>query len=176
MDGIIDALDKCPFLKGSEAMQGCPDSDKDGISDRVDYCPFLYGDKNNSGCPKMNKEEHQTFLQKESITARIEFDTDQAVIKSRYYRTLDEVVIFLQLNKDAQAFISGHTDDEGNGIYNFQLGERRAYAVKEYFLKAGVSFSQLTIISFGETKPLQANGGNLAKAKNRRVEVLVVKK
>ena len=44
-DGIPDYLDKCPDVKGTAALQGCPegvgdkDSDGDGVPDRLDKCP-----------------------------------------------------------------------------------------------------------------------------------------
>lgn len=172
-DGLMDNIDKCPFLKGSAEMGGCPDSDKDGISDLKDYCPFLKGSTENNGCPKMNQAEHQQFLEKKSINALVEFDSDKADIKMFFHQQLDEVVTFLLQNKEAKAFISGHTDDEGDQAYNYQLGERRANNVMDYFLRRGVNFTQISRISYGETKPVQLNRSEYEKAKNRRVEVQV---
>ena len=172
-DGLMDDVDNCPFLQGTAAMGGCPDSDKDGISDLKDYCPFLKGAIDNHGCPKMDKETHKVFLEKESVNAVVEFDTDKSDIKLYYYAQLNEVVTLLLQNKEATAFISGHTDDEGNQVYNFRLGEKRANNVMEYLLKRGVSFNQISMISYGESKPVQLNRSEFEKAKNRRVEVEV---
>jgi len=174
-DGIIDSEDRCPFIKGAKEMQGCPDSDEDGLSDVQDYCPFIKGDQDNNGCPKMSKADHQRFMGEESIRALVEFDTDKAIIRTSFKVQLEQAIDFLLANPEAKAFISGHTDNEGNARYNFQLGEQRAHAVMGFFLAAGVSYQQLSIISFGETKPLETNGNDWSKAKNRRVEVMVVK-
>jgi len=172
-DGLLDNVDSCPFLKGTAAMGGCPDSDKDGISDLKDYCPFLKGEKTNNGCPVMNKADHQNFLAKKSINVIVEFDTDKSYIKEYYKEELDAAAGFLRENKAAKVFISGHTDNEGDKIYNFKLGERRANNVMEYFLNSGVSLNQLSIISFGESKPIERNRNKYEKAKNRRVEVQI---
>ncbi len=172
-DGILDHVDSCPFLKGTAEMGGCPDSDKDGISDLKDYCPFLKGVANNNGCPEMNKKEHQQLVENKSINVIVEFDTDQSIIKSYFDRKLNMAVDFLLENQDAKAFISGHTDNEGDPIYNFKLGERRANNVMEYLLNKGVSVHQLSIISFGESKPIERNRSQYEKAKNRRVEVQI---
>ncbi len=52
-DGIIDALDKCPTVKGLAKYDGCPipDTDKDGINDEEDKCPTVPGLARYQGCP-----------------------------------------------------------------------------------------------------------------------------
>jgi len=172
-DGIIDDVDNCPYLKGSPEMGGCPDSDNDGVSDMMDKCPFLKGAKDNNGCPKMGMEEHQNFIKKKSVNALVEFSTNGAAIEPRYYAKLEEVAVFLLENPKAEAFISGHTDDEGDSKSNYDLGQSRATAVKLYLLEVGVSPEQMSTISYGEFKPKHANKSEFEKAKNRRVEVTV---
>lgn len=172
-DGLIDEIDKCPFLKGTAKMGGCPDSDKDGISDLEDYCPFLKGEKATNGCPNMNKNEHQEFIKNKSIKAVVEFDTDEAIIKEYFFDELDEVVEFLLENPKAEAFLSGHTDDEGNHEYNYKLSEKRSQVVKAYLMENGIAPSRISIVSYGETKPKLRNSSSYEKAKNRRVEIIV---
>jgi OmpA-OmpF porin, OOP family len=50
-DGIPDAEDKCPDLRGLAALQGCPDRDGDGIADGDDKCPDVVGVSRYQGCP-----------------------------------------------------------------------------------------------------------------------------
>ena len=50
-DGIIDAEDKCPDVKGLASLQGCPDRDGDGITDAEDKCPDVKGLAKYNGCP-----------------------------------------------------------------------------------------------------------------------------
>jgi outer membrane protein OmpA-like peptidoglycan-associated protein len=52
-DGIIDALDNCPFVSGPKENRGCPfdDADGDGILDKDDACPTEKGLLELNGCP-----------------------------------------------------------------------------------------------------------------------------
>jgi OOP family OmpA-OmpF porin len=50
-DGIIDAEDACPEVKGLAAFKGCPDTDLDGIQDSADACPEVAGTPEMNGCP-----------------------------------------------------------------------------------------------------------------------------
>lgn len=50
-DGIIDAEDACPEVKGLAAFKGCPDTDLDGIQDSADTCPEEAGTPEMNGCP-----------------------------------------------------------------------------------------------------------------------------
>ncbi len=51
MDGVADADDACPSVKGSIAMKGCPDGDGDGIADKDDDCATAAGSRILKGCP-----------------------------------------------------------------------------------------------------------------------------
>lgn len=50
-DGVLDADDKCPDVKGLASLQGCPDRDGDGIADADDKCPDIKGLAKYNGCP-----------------------------------------------------------------------------------------------------------------------------
>ncbi len=50
-DGVVDADDKCPDVKGLASLQGCPDRDGDGITDADDKCPDVKGLAKYNGCP-----------------------------------------------------------------------------------------------------------------------------
>jgi len=50
-DGVLDADDKCPDVKGLASLQGCPDRDGDGITDADDKCPDVAGLARYQGCP-----------------------------------------------------------------------------------------------------------------------------
>ncbi len=50
-DGILDVDDRCPDVKGSAALKGCPDRDGDGIADIDDKCPDVAGLARYQGCP-----------------------------------------------------------------------------------------------------------------------------
>lgn len=50
-DGVNDAEDICPDIKGPVALQGCPDRDGDGLADVNDHCPDVIGIARLKGCP-----------------------------------------------------------------------------------------------------------------------------
>jgi peptidoglycan-associated lipoprotein len=64
--------------------------------------------------------------------------------------------------------IEGHADERGSEEYNIALGERRAKSVVTYLETMGVSASQLSIVSYGEEKPMIKDRSEDAFAKNRR--------
>ena len=71
--------------------------------------------------------------------------------------------------------ISGaHLLDVGTGEYNQTLSERRAEAVRDYLVEAGVSEGILSVTGHGKTRPLVPGTSDEARAKNRRVELGIV--
>ena len=57
-DGVTDASDKCPTVKGSKDNAGCPwpDTDGDSVLDKDDKCPAVKGTVANKGCPEVSDE------------------------------------------------------------------------------------------------------------------------
>ncbi len=79
------------------------------------------------------------------------------------------------LDKTVYLEIEGHTDNIGSDEYNQHLAEMRAEAVRNYLAeKAGIPLHAMSIISFGETKPVAANTTSQGRAQNRRVVVRVL--
>ena len=70
--------------------------------------------------------------------------------------------------------VYGHTDDVGSQAYNQELSEKRARAVRDYLVEAGIGQEIITTKGFGKTKPLVPGTTPEARAKNRRVEVEIV--
>jgi peptidoglycan-associated lipoprotein len=96
------------------------------------------------------------------------FDFDRASVRSDSYATLDKHADFLSQNPSVSIVIEGHCDSRGTPEYNIALGERRAQSVATYLQNAGVSSSQLTVVSYGEEKPVSNGTTKDAFAKNRR--------
>jgi OmpA-OmpF porin, OOP family len=69
--------------------------------------------------------------------------------------------------------IAGHTDTDGENASNKALSEKRAQAVVEYLVKAGLPASRFTAIGYGSTQPIATNETDQGKAQNRRIEFLV---
>jgi OOP family OmpA-OmpF porin len=69
--------------------------------------------------------------------------------------------------------IAGHTDSDGDNAGNQALSEKRAQAVMDYLVKAGLPASRFTAIGYGSTQPVATNDTDEGKAHNRRIEFVV---
>lgn len=113
-------------------------------------------------------EEMQQELMALENNQLVYFDFDRAAISSEYYNILDQHASFLVKNLGQSIVIEGHCDSRGTPEYNIALGESRAKSVQTYLLNAGVSSSQMSVVSYGEEKPVNNNMAEAAFAENRR--------
>lgn len=100
----------------------------------------------------------------------IYFDTGSDVIRPESGGALRNVLQVIEGDPALKFRIEGHTDDQGGPKVNGPLSEKRAVAVKAWFVKQGVDAGRLTTVGLGATKPLQANATAEGRANNRRVE------
>ncbi|MFM7769518.1 MAG: OmpA family protein, partial [Bacteroidota bacterium] len=70
--------------------------------------------------------------------------------------------------------VSGHTDNIGSRETNMALSKKRAESVKRYLMAKGIPESKFEILYFGPDKPIAPNDTEAGRAKNRRVEMLIV--
>lgn len=77
-------------------------------------------------------------------------------------------------NKNVFLEIQGHTDASGGDLYNYQLGEERAEAVRRFLNQQGIALNRMSTISYGEQEPVDSNKNRTGRAKNRRVVVIVL--
>lgn len=104
----------------------------------------------------------------------IKFDFDRAEIKPEYREILSRIAGVLLTAGGYRVQIYGHTDDVGTEDYNQGLSERRAKAVRDYLVEAGIDTDIVTIKGFGKTNPLVPGDSSDARAKNRRVEIGII--
>jgi OOP family OmpA-OmpF porin len=106
--------------------------------------------------------------------SNIFFDTDKHEIKPMSETELQRVVNFLDQNPDVRIEIAGHTDDVGNASYNQQLSEKRALAVHQWLIKAGVSADRLKAKGYGQSQPQLPNTSEENRRQNRRIEFRIL--
>ena len=75
---------------------------------------------------------------------------------------------FLVKNPSVKVLVEGHADERGTPEYNIALGESRGKSVAKYLQSLGVSDSQISVVSYGEEKPMIKSRTEEAFAKNRR--------
>ncbi len=78
------------------------------------------------------------------------------------------------LSRASYIEVVGHTDDVGDDAYNQDLSEKRANAVRDYLVAAGVDGSKIVTVGMGESMPVASNTTDEGRAENRRVDVLVL--
>jgi peptidoglycan-associated lipoprotein len=99
------------------------------------------------------------------------FDFDKYDIRPGDAKTLDTNAAWLKTN-DNLVLIEGHCDERGTNEYNLALGERRAKSTMNYLVSQGVQASRITIISYGEERPVCTEHTEECWAKNRRSHFL----
>ena len=110
---------------------------------------------------------------KADLAAMINFEYDQATVRSVDQATLDRKAAILGVNPVVRIQISGHADERGSDEYNLALGNRRAAAAKRYLENKGVDGSRIEVVSYGEERPLSQGSDESAYAQNRRDEFQV---
>ncbi len=103
----------------------------------------------------------------------VRFDFDQYRIRPEDARTLEANARWLQAHAGALVLIEGHADERGTNEYNLALGERRAAAARDYLVALGVSRGRITLVSYGEERPLCVERTEPCWAENRRAHFLV---
>ncbi len=104
------------------------------------------------------------------LAAMINFDYDQATVRSADQETLDRKAAILIANPRVKLRIAGHADERGSDEYNLALGNRRAAAAKRYLESKGIDGSRIEVVSYGEERPLNPGADEAAYAQNRRDE------
>ena len=104
---------------------------------------------------------------------RIRFESGRATIDPDSAGLLDRLVETALRCPSVNIEIAGHTDGDGEDGFNQALSEKRAQAVVDYLVKAGLPASRFTAIGYGSTQPVASNDTDEGKAQNRRIDFVV---
>jgi peptidoglycan-associated lipoprotein len=105
--------------------------------------------------------------------ADIYFEFDKADVREADITRLDAHAGWLKSNTNQLVMIEGHCDERGTTAYNTALGDRRARATKNYLVSRGVPAARISVISYGEERPMCSQQDAECWAKNRRAHFLV---
>lgn len=123
-----------------------------------------------SGKNKRVVKKYSVLGQPEQAVVYFPFDSDE--LSAEDMKVLQEHLTFLQANPTIEVVLKGHSDERGTVNYNLALGEKRANAVRAFFMANGIKESRIDVVSFGETKPVAEGHNEAAWAKNRRVGIV----
>jgi outer membrane protein OmpA-like peptidoglycan-associated protein len=113
------------------------------------------------------------------MSADVLFDFDKATLSEKAQDSLQQAASIIREKAKGQVRIDGHTDAKGDDRYNLRLSERRANAVKTWFVeKAGLPSNRFATHGYGKQRPVVSNtkpdGSDdpEGRQKNRRVEIV----
>ena len=111
-----------------------------------------------------------------SLLKDIHFDFDKYDIRPGDASILKENAELLKKYPKVKIQIEGHCDERGTNEYNLALGERRANSTKNYMTSLGISSERISIISYGEERPVDPGHNEEAWTKNRRAHTIITAK
>lgn len=100
------------------------------------------------------------------------FDLDQDSLKPEFQAIMACHAKYLRDRPSSRITLQGNADERGSREYNMGLGERRGNAVSSALQAAGGSASQLTVVSYGEERPVCTETSESRWSQNRRVEIV----
>lgn len=101
------------------------------------------------------------------------FDYDKSVIKKEEEEKLNFLLSLVQ-SLNGTIRIEGHTDSKGTETYNERLSAKRSKKVYSYLVRYGINTDAISIVNFGESKPVADNLTDEGRALNRRVCVVLI--
>ncbi|HHH44242.1 MAG TPA: hypothetical protein ENK49_08900, partial [Gammaproteobacteria bacterium] len=139
------------------------DSDGDGVADATDLCPATAQGVavGPIGCAA------GATIPLQGVNFR--YNSHELTAGAR--RVLDRVAAILADNPDIRLEVAGHTDSQGNPVYNQWLSQQRAQAVRDYLVKRGLDRKRITARGYGDQQPVADNTTVAGLVQNRRVEL-----
>jgi peptidoglycan-associated lipoprotein len=103
----------------------------------------------------------------------IRFEFDSYVIRAEDAQLLDQNADLMKANPSWLVLIEGHADQRGTPDYNLALSERRARASMNYLVSRGVRANRISVMSYGEQRPICSEASEDCWSQNRRAHFLV---
>ena len=104
------------------------------------------------------------------------FDLDQDALKPEFQAIIGCHAKYLRDRPSSRMNLEGNADERGSREYNLGLGERRGNAVSSAIQAQGGSGSQISVVSYGEERPVCTESNEDCWARNRRVEIIYTAK
>ena len=114
-----------------------------------------------------------------SVMGGVLFDPGDAVLKPEGKKLLDSLIPLLK-NLNYPIRIEGHTDDTpvvgGKYKSNWELSVARAISVLRYLISKGLDPKKMSVAGYGPYKPIYPNDTPEHRARNRRVDIVILVK
>jgi outer membrane protein OmpA-like peptidoglycan-associated protein len=101
------------------------------------------------------------------------FTPGAATLRPEARSNVSAIVAFVNRDRNKQIRIEGHTDNGGNANADLVLSQRRAEAVRDALVGAGIDARRITTFGMGQAQPVAPNTTEEGRARNRRVDVIL---
>ena len=130
----------------------------------------------NNGSPSNPAGSHEGWPQDREVLKAytVYFDFDRSAIPSGEASKVTSVADYLKTNGRNAVLVEGHCDERGTEGYNVALGERRALAIREELIRAGVDPKRVDTVTFGKDRPAVNGHDEASWSKNRRGEFILL--
>lgn len=125
--------------------------------------------------PAPPQTEEEAIEQIASNFQRVHFAFDSTDLVDDSEAALQANAEILNTFSGVRVEVQGHADERGTTDYNLALGQRRANVIKERLERMGVASGRVTLVSFGEERPLAEGSGPSVWSRNRRAEFRVLR-
>lgn len=98
----------------------------------------------------------------------IRFDYDRDALTAEARAVLKRNAAAIKTNRSWEVLVEGHCDERGTIPYNLALGQKRAKAVRDYYLALGIPGGRIATLSLGKEKPECAEATEACWRRNRR--------
>ncbi len=179
-----EAISKTAGAESSKLQKNLKGSQQEvsDLKDRTkDYARLEMKDEDNKTFEQVrqifDEDEAKVYRQGNNLIIslkKMNFPVNESSIPSSSFELLKKVQTAIKSFKSPSIVIEGHTDSTGNATMNKALSEKRAEAVREYFLSNNVvSTDAVEAIGFGSEKPLASNQSTDGRSVNRRIDVVI---
>lgn len=177
--GLMDACGDNASRLSDEEVLAIPDYEKDTatIVQTPEIQP-LDRKNTNSKFSKPVSPSNMNEVQMEEIDDRMVIHFPYNSTRKEDNDAIDEYLGSLAsvlISSGENVTVTGHADFVGESSYNYSLGLRRVYGIRDILIKKGVSKSQIKCKSFGDRKPISTNDTPYGRYLNRRAEIRVGK-
>ena len=120
-------------------------------------------------------EKPKTLKEKKFVFGGVLFEYASSELSPVFQQNLNDFIETIAKNKAEKIIvIEGHTDNEGTANFNQKLSEQRAFTVKEYLVRKGISGKYIQTVGKGSNEPIASNETSEGRAKNRRIEIKLI--
>lgn len=122
-------------------------------------------------------QEAEVYKKQNQVIIRLkamQFPVGQSVIMPENYGLLSKVQRAIRTFGEPDVIIGGHTDSTGSEDLNEHLSQKRADAVRQYFVaNRTLPYEKIIAVGYGSMRPLASNASESGRAMNRRIDVII---